>query len=120
MVLGLTTVKQFMPWSTKKAQTMGISNESQKIPISKCISFGLGPYSSLAKIFREVSWKNLLLPKGGGIILDTDSNHQSNPPVELNGHLTSFICSTSDGARADFGKTNNLSLLNQLSLSLQT
>lgn len=119
MVLNLTTVKWFMPWSIKRAQRMGISSESQKIPISKCISFGLGPYSSLAKIFREVSWKNLLLPKGGGIILETDSNHQSNPPVGLNGHLTS-ICSTSDGARADFGNTNNLSLLNQLSLSLRT
>ena len=35
------------------------------------------------------------------IILELDSSHQSRPPAELNDPTTSFICSISDGTRAD-------------------
>ena len=41
------------------------------------------------------------------IILELDSSHQSRPPAELNDPTTSFICSISDGTRADFRNTEH-------------
>ena len=50
------------------------------------------------------------------IILELNSNQQSRPPAELNDPTTSFICSISDGTRADSGNTNHLTLINHLPL----
>ena len=48
------------------------------------------------------------------IILEFDNSHQSNQSKEID-PLASLICSISDSTRADSGKTDYLSLLNQLS-----
>ena len=51
----------------------------------------------------------------GEIILGIDSNDQSNKPGNL---MTLFFGPVPDGARADSGNINHLSLLNQLLPSL--
>ena len=43
--------------------------------------------------------REIILELSRTIILD--SSHQSRPPAELNDPTTSFICSISDGTRAD-------------------
>ena len=43
LVLNPTTITQLLPWSTKTVQREGISNKSQKVPVSEPTPFYLGP-----------------------------------------------------------------------------
>ena len=40
-------------------------------------------------------------------LLETDSSHKNNKLDELNDPLTPFVCSISDGTRADFRNTDH-------------
>ena len=105
---------------------MGISSEPQEVPVSEPVPFCLGPlrdthpfplsYSAPIYLlgFLENYHAGMSFSQKGKIILEFDSSHQSNQPSELNDPLTPFICSISDGTRADSGNTYHLSLLNQL------
>ena len=124
-VLHSTTIWQLLPRSTKTVQIMGISKKPQKLRVSEPIPFSLGsvgdthpfllsssaPVYLLGQDFLEKYHARISFSLEREIILEFDSTHQNSQPGELNDPLTCFICSVSDGARADSGKTHHLSLL---------
>ena len=107
---------------------MGISNELQEVPISEPAPFWLGPLRDrhhfllspsapthlLSQDFLEKYHARISFSQKKEIIVEFDSSHKSTQEGELKDPLTSFICSISDGTRADSGNTDHLSLLNQL------
>lgn len=102
---------------------MQISHEPQEIPVSLFFFRPLeryllfSPYSPLqphkrllAWFFLEKYYARTSFSQKGEIILQIDSNDQSNQPGELNDSLISFIFSVSVSTRVDSRNTDHFSL----------
>ena len=97
-MLNPSIIKQFLPWSAKTFQIVGLSNEPQESPISKPVPFCSGPLRDthtfilssftpiqfLGQDFLEKYIDRMYFSQKGGIILEIDSSHGSKPPVDLN------------------------------------